>query len=160
MLRGHKLPGRGNYRVIVDDFIAFLQKQQMPVPENLARSSIVNKRILIVDDETALLNAVCRVLQPLKCKIITAFDGFQAGVLINAEQPDLIILDLSMPGLNGYEVIQFVRNSPVLSRTHILVLSGLQQAELAKAIRLGANDAIAKPFDNKDLFSRVKKLLS
>ena len=65
-----------------------------------------------------------------------------------------------MPGLNGYEVIQFVRNSPVLSRTHILVLSGLQQAELAKAIRLGANDAIAKPFDNKDLFSRVKKLLS
>ena len=105
-------------------------------------------------------NAVRRVLQSTPHDIISAQDGFQAGVKIIAEKPDLVILDLSMPGLDGFEVIQFIRQRPDLATLKILVLSGLAPADLAESVRIGANDAIAKPFDNADLLSRVNNLLS
>lgn len=163
-LKGHKLPGRGNYRVLVEDFITFLHKQRMPMPELFDTQAIEQttgkKRILIIDDEAAMRNAVRRVLQSTQYDIISAQDGFQAGVKVIAEQPDLIILDLSMPGLDGFDVIQFIRQRPDLTKVKILVLSGLAPADLAESIKIGANDAVAKPFDNSDLLSRVKTLLS
>ena len=163
-LKGHKLPGRGNYRVLVEDFITFLHKQRMPMPELFDTQEIEQttgkKRILIIDDEAAMRNAVRRVLQSTQYDIISAQDGFQAGVKVIAEQPDLIILDLSMPGLDGFDVIQFIRQRPDLTKVKILVLSGLAPADLAESIKIGANDAVAKPFDNSDLLSRVKTLLS
>uniref|UniRef100_A0A486XL19 Response regulator n=1 Tax=Rheinheimera sp. BAL341 TaxID=1708203 RepID=A0A486XL19_9GAMM len=164
-LQGHKLPGRGNYRVLLEDFISFLQKQHMPMPEALkqepeANVSSTKKRMLIIDDEAAMRNAVRRVLYATQHDIISAQDGFQAGVKIIAEKPDLIILDLSMPGLDGFEVIQFIRQRPDLAGLKILVLSGLAPTDLAHSISIGANDAIAKPFDNADLLSRVNSLLN
>lgn len=166
-LKGHKLPGRGNYRVLVEDFISFLHRQSMPMPEQLLLEdaklhddATEKKRILIIDDEAAMRNAVRRALRSTAHDIISAQDGFQAGVKIIAEQPDLIILDLSMPGLDGFDVIQFIRQRPELASLKILVLSGLAPADLAEAVRLGANDAIAKPFDNADLLGRVTHLLS
>lgn len=164
-LKGHKLPGRGNYRVLVDDFISFLHRQHMPMPdillqERAGQAAVEKKRVLIIDDEVAMRNAVRRVLQSTPHDIISAQDGFQAGVKIIAEKPDLVILDLSMPGLDGFDVIQFIRQRPDLATLKILVLSGLAPADLAESVRIGANDAIAKPFDNADLLSRVNNLLS
>lgn len=164
-LKGHKLPGRGNYRVLVEDFISFLHRQQMPMPDMLLQEDAgetvaEKKRVLIIDDEAAMRNAVRRVLQQsTPHDIISAQDGFQAGVKIIAEKPDLIILDLSMPGLDGFDVIQFIRQRPDLSALKILVLSGLAPDELAESVRIGANDAISKPFDNADLLDRVNNLL-
>ena len=150
--------------MLVEDFITFLHKQRMPMPELFDTQAIEQttgkKRILIIDDEAAMRNAVRRVLQSTQYDIISAQDGFQAGVKVIAEQPDLIILDLSMPGLDGFDVIQFIRQRPDLTKVKILVLSGLAPADLAESIKIGANDAVAKPFDNSDLLSRVKTLLS
>lgn len=164
-LKGHKLPGRGNYRVLVEDFINFLHQQKMPMPEAFLASnnkelSSAKKSILIIDDELSMRNALKRALQSTPYTILFAQDGFQAGVKIIAEKPDLILLDLSLPGLNGFEVIQFIRLRPDLATLKILVLSGLSSTELVESIRLGADDAIAKPFDNKDLLNRVNMLLS
>lgn len=165
-LKGHKLPGRGNYRVVVSDFIQFLHNQQMPIPERFVDEmpaerpiSSKPKRILIIDDEAAVRNAVRRVLRTTQHDIIAAEDGFQAGVKIIAEHPDLIILDLSMPGLDGYGVINFVRQRPELSNLKILVLSGLAPSDLAKSVDIGADDALAKPFENQDLLNHVNRLL-
>jgi CheY-like chemotaxis protein len=164
-LKGHKLPGRGNYRVLVEDFINFLHQQKMPMPEAFLASnnkelSAAKKSILIIDDELSMRNALKRALQSTPYSILFAQDGFQAGVKIIAEKPDLILLDLSLPGLDGFEVIQFIRQRSDLATLKILVLSGLSSTELVESIRLGADDAIAKPFDNKDLLNRVNMLLS
>lgn len=164
-LKGHKLPGRGNYRVLVEDFISFLHKQHMPMPDmflqpELEQSAAQKKRILIIDDEAAMRNAVRRALQTTQHDLISAQDGFQAGVKIIAEKPDLIILDLSMPGLDGFDVIRFIRQRPDLTALKILVLSGLAPTELAESVNLGADDALAKPFDNSELLCKVNTLLS
>ncbi|MCT7943984.1 response regulator [Shewanella septentrionalis] len=164
-LIGHKLPGRGNYRVLVEDFISFLHQQNMPMPEDLLTSNnneltSDKKSILIIDDELSMLNALRRALHSTPFSISSAQDGFQAGVKIIAEKPDLILLDLSLPGIDGYEVIQFIRQRPDLAKLKILVLSGLSPTELAESIRLGADDAISKPFDNQDILDRVNMLLS
>lgn len=164
-LKGHKLPGRGNYRVLVEDFINFLHQQKMPMPEAFLASnnkelSAAKKSILIIDDELSMRNALKRALQSTPYTILFAQDGFQAGVKIIAEKPDLILLDLSLPGLDGFEVIQFIRQRSDLATLKILVLSGLSSTDLVESIRLGADDAIAKPFDNKDLLNRVNMLLS
>ena len=164
-LKGHKLPGRGNYRVLLADFVDFLHRQQIPLPDTLQRFSHsmvspAKKRILIIDDEVAMRNAVRRVLSATQHDIISAQDGFEAGVRIVAEQPDLIILDLAMPGMDGFDVIRFIRQHPDLAGLKILVLSGLAPTELAQSIGLGANDAMAKPFDSSDLLCRVSMLLN
>ena len=164
-LKGHKLPGGGKYRVFFADFIEFLHLQQIPLPDALqsfgnGTLSPAKKRILIIDDDVAMRNAVRRVLLPMQHDIISAQDGFQAGVKIVAEKPDLVILDLSMSGVDGFDVIRFIRQRPDLAGLKILVLSGLAPAELAQSIGLGANDAMAKPFDNRELLTRVTILLS
>ena len=135
-LKGYKLPGRGNYRVLVDDFISFLHQQNMPMPEAFLASNnnelmADKKSILIIDDELSMRNALRRALHSTPFAILSAQDGFQAGVKIIAEKPDLILLDLSLPGLNGFEVIQFIRQRPDLAGLKILVLSGLAPADLA-----------------------------
>ena len=165
-LKGHKLPGRGNYRVLLEDFLNFLQRQQMPLPGELLTNTASQdrqesgiKRVLIIDDEAAIRQAIRRVLLPTRYDIIAAEDGFQAGVKMIAERPDLVILDLSMPGLDGFDVIRFVRQRPELKDLKILVLSGLAPSELDEAVRLGANEAISKPFDNADLLARTRALL-
>lgn len=166
-LKGYKLPGRGNYRVLLNDFILFLQQQNMPIPndfvsgEGVATNTVANaKRILIIDDESEIRNAIRRVLRPGGFDIIAAADGFQAGVKILSAKPDLVTLDLSMPGLDGYEVLQFIRQQPEMAHIKIVVISGLSQFDLNMALDLGADVALSKPFDNEQLRNVVNKLLN
>lgn len=165
-LKGHKLPGRGNYRVLLSDFLLFLQKQNMPIPDDFmpenvsgSASNSSKKHILVIDDEAEVRNAIRRVLLPTGYTIINASDGFQAGVKILSEKPDLVTLDLSMPGLDGYEVLQFIRQQPETAHIKIVVVSGLADAGLKKALDLGADAALSKPFENADLVQIVTNLL-
>lgn len=167
-LKGHKLPGRGNYRVLLSDFILFLQTQNMPMPTELlsntnqdeeAVDTTSNKRILIIDDETEIRNAIRRVLAKGGYVIDTATDGFQAGVKVLRDKPNLITLDLSMPGLDGFDVLTFIRAQPEIADIKIVVISGLSDTELQKALDLGANAVLPKPFENTQLISTINNLL-
>ncbi|MGI2169933.1 response regulator [Shewanella sp. MF05960] len=167
-LKGHKLPGRGNYRVLLSDFILFLQTQNMPMPTELlsntnqdeeAVDTTSNKRILIIDDETEIRNAIRRVLAKGGYVIDTATDGFQAGVKVLRDKPNLITLDLSMPGLDGFDVLTFIRAQPEIADIKIVVISGLSDTELQKALVLGANAVLPKPFENTQLISTINNLL-
>lgn len=171
-LKGHKLPGRGNYRVLLDDFVRFLKQQQMPMPTELqqhqtdaasldeqAPDQSLADRVLVIDDELSYRNAIRRVLFSAGYQLDFAADGFQAGVKIISAKPDLITLDLSMPGLDGFEVLKFIREQPGLAAVQILVISGLEQTELEKAKQLGANAVLAKPFENEKLLQLVQQLL-
>ncbi len=169
-LKGHKLPGRGNYRVLLTDFISFLQLQKMPMPPELADSMRENepevapaaaqdRRILVIDDEASYRQAIKRVLFSSGYQLDFAADGFQAGVKIAGGQPDLITLDLSMPGLDGFDVIRYIRQQPELESVRILVISGLGSQELAQAKALGADATLSKPFENNQLLELVQQLL-
>ncbi|MFN6263274.1 MAG: response regulator [Chromatiaceae bacterium] len=169
-LKGHKLPGRGNYRVLLTDFISFLQLQKMPMPPELADSmresepevapaAAQDRRILVIDDEASYRHAIKRVLFSSGYQLDFAADGFQAGVKIAGGQPDLITLDLSMPGLDGFDVIRYIRQQPELESVRILVISGLGSQELAQAKALGADATLSKPFENNQLLELVQQLL-
>lgn len=175
-LKGHKLPGRGNYRVLLTDFISFLRQQQMPMPPALADSlqaqeattvaevkpaagAAAAARILVIDDEASYRQAIRRVLFGAGYQLDFAADGFQAGVKISSGRPDLITLDLSMPGMDGFDVIRYIRQQADLADMRILVISGLSASELATARALGADATLSKPFENEQLAQLVQHLL-
>jgi len=169
-LKGHKLPGRGNYRVLLADFLSFLQQQQMPLPPALADVAgtpdaeeapppASGARILVIDDEPSYRQAIRRVLMGTGCQLDFAADGFQAGVKLSSGKPDLITLDLSMPGLDGFDVIRFIRQQAELADLRILVISGLAAEALAQARALGADATLSKPFENSQLLELVQQLL-
>lgn len=161
-LKGHKSLGRGNYRVLFSDFLSFLQEQKLPVPQELTlvTSNSQTKTVLIVDDEAAMRNAVARALKPLNLLLEQAVDGFHAGVKLIQLNPDVLILDLAIPGLDGYELLQHIKQEPHLRCLKVLVLSGLDDAALKKAYDYGADAVLAKPFENEELQCLVVGLLA
>lgn len=155
-LKGFKLPGRGNYRVVLADFLEFLHRQKIPVPPSLTEKPA----ILVVDDEAAYRRAIQRALQNVGYLVTQANDGFQAGALLLQLQPALMTLDLQMPGLDGFEVLKFIRQQQTLQQLKVLVISGLGAAELEKALDCGADAVLEKPFDNAALVAAVHSLIN
>ncbi len=155
-LKGFKLPGRGNNRVRVEDFLAFLVEHEIPIPAELQEDS---RKVLVVDDEPAIARALQRVLRKHGLVAEVAADGFQAGTKLMKDRPVLVTLDLSMPGLSGYDVLSFVRETPEIASTKILVISALGGEALQKAIDLGADAILNKPFDNHELVEVINKLV-
>ncbi|WP_426360133.1 response regulator [Pseudocolwellia sp. HL-MZ19] len=154
-LQGYKLPGRGNNRVTVDNFVAFLKENKMPVPAELLSK---NKTILIVDDEENMANAIKRVLKKGGFTCDTASNGFLAGSKLMEHKPALMTLDLTMPGLNGFELLKHLRAEDQFKDLKVLVISALTQDRLDEALALGADAVLSKPFKNDELLSLVNKL--
>jgi len=154
-LVGFKLPGRGNNRVTAAELLAFLERNGMPIPAELQQKG---DRVLIVDDDPGVSAAIQRVLKRNGYHTRTAEDGFRAGALLGAFRPDLITLDLSMPALDGFDVIRFIRCHEDYRHIRILVISGLDEIQLRRARELGADGALPKPFENLDLADQVNRL--
>lgn len=118
------------------------------------------EKILIVDDEANIRELISFNLKNEGYKTITAADGLTALRLISEERPSLILLDLMLPGMNGYEVCKEVRKEKELSTTPIIMLSA-KDAEFDKVLglELGADDYMTKPFSVRELVARVKAVL-
>lgn len=113
------------------------------------------KKLLIVDDEVDIASSIQYVLNQEGFSTLLAHDGTEAIRLIEAEKPDLIILDLMMPGLDGYEVCRRVRSSD--RKTPILMLTArTSEIDTVVGLELGANDYITKPVRLRELVARVK----
>jgi pilus assembly protein CpaE len=117
-------------------------------------------RILCIDDEPLNHELVRRALEPLGCRLDFAEDGTSGISMARALKPDLIITDVMMPGINGYEVTRLLRRESDFAVTPILILtvqSGLQ--DKLKAFESGADDFLSKPFEGPELAARVTALL-
>jgi DNA-binding response OmpR family regulator len=113
------------------------------------------KKILIVDDEVDIASSIQYVLRQEGFQTLLAHDGFKAMELVTGEKPDLIILDLMMPGLDGYEVCRRVRSTD--QKTPILMLTArTSEIDTVVGLELGANDYITKPVRLRELVARVK----
>ncbi len=114
-------------------------------------------RILVVDDEPAMVGAVTALVGTAGHQVITAYDGDTALRRFEEEAPDLVLLDLAMPGRDGVDVCREIRKT---SRTPIIVLTG-EADELAKveALDAGADDYVTKPFGRQELLARIRAVM-
>jgi len=122
----------------------------------------MNKKILIVDDEPAILRILGDVLTDEGYNVIAATDGETGIEKAKVSNPDLIILDVMLPGINGFEVCKLLKENEQTKKISIIILTGISTLveHKQKALQLGADDYITKPFDMSDLLNRVKTLAS
>ncbi len=142
----------GHNRIQAKDLVELLQKLHLPIPAELSSGLSLNEkvRILIVDDEQEVRKMIrWKIAEDFpEAEVEEAEDGFLAGWKANAFRPHLVILDLMLPGLDGYHVCEFIRMVSELKDTKIIAMSALLDPEAAKKILdLGANDFMVKPFD-------------
>jgi CheY-like chemotaxis protein len=118
-------------------------------------------KILIADDERALRLLIAGTLEIGDYNISEAENGIQALDLAKRERPDLIILDVMMPGMTGYEVCKQIKTNPDIADIKVLILTAKgQQADKDAAMEAFADFYLAKPFSPMDLLSMVQEILS
>ncbi len=158
-LKAYRTPGQHS-RVHVKDFIEFLKKFNMPIPKELDETKR-NRRALIIDDDQRITDLIRRALEGEKIfDIKVAHDGFSGGQAFAAFKPDLTVLDINMPGLNGYQVCEHIRKDPANKDSKILAISGeVEEDTREKILRLGANGFLAKPFEINDFLKKVYRML-
>ncbi|MCC7493635.1 MAG: response regulator [Fimbriimonadaceae bacterium] len=119
------------------------------------------KRVLAVDDEKLIVLAIRHNLILAGYEVLEAFDGREAVQVIEAERPDLVILDVMMPELNGWDVRSCIRDDPELAETPVIMLTALgQDGDVGETIRRGADVHLTKPFEPRQLIEIVHGLLA
>jgi DNA-binding response OmpR family regulator len=117
----------------------------------------LEERILLIDDDAALLEVTSIVLASEGYKVTTAEDGPAALRALGDEEPDLVVLDIMLPGMSGFEVLKKLRERsdvPV-----VLLTAKSQSVDKVVGLELGADDYITKPFDTKELLARIKAIM-
>ena len=117
-------------------------------------------KILIVDDEPSIIVPVQFLMEQNGYDVMVAFSGEEAMEIIADKKVDLILLDIMLPVIDGFEVCQRVRENPQWNKIKIILLTALgSDANVEKGLALGADAYITKPFSNVDIVEQVKELL-
>ncbi len=117
-------------------------------------------RVLVADDEPYVVLAIAEVLESLPASVLTAHDGEEALKLVRAERPDLILLDVKMPGLDGFQVATALKKDPITAGIPLVFFSALgAPSEKVRGLELGADDYVTKPIDAEELKARVRTIL-
>lgn len=130
------------------------------VPPEDATLKLMSHRILVVEDEPDLLDAVVFALRKEGMKPIACKDGEEALTLVKERRPDLVLLDLMLPGLDGFEVCRRLRASEETARIPIIMVTAkAEETDAVIGLGVGADDYVRKPFGLKELVARVRSLL-
>jgi len=117
-------------------------------------------RVLVVDDEPNILLSLEFLMQQVGFEVTTAEDAEQAQALISRQVPDLILLDISLPGMSGFDLLEQLRADDATRQLPVVMLTAHgREVEKEKGMALGASDYITKPFSTRELVSRVQTLL-
>ncbi|HBZ55162.1 MAG TPA: chemotaxis protein, partial [Syntrophobacteraceae bacterium] len=117
--------------------------------------------ILLVDDQPANLQVLLQTLGSLGCKLLVAKNGEAALTIVQKARPDLILLDIMMPGIDGFEVCRRLKANPTTEKIPIIFLSALDDtADKVRGLQLGAVDYVAKPFQPEEVLARVNTHLT
>ena len=156
-LKGFRVPGSRFRRIPRDQLFAFMRDNG--IPTDALESG--KRKVLIVDDDEELVELLSDVFEKdARFDVRTANNGFDAGMLVKEYRPDLVVLDVMLPDINGKEVCQRVRSDSSLESVKIICISGMvEQDKVAELKAAGANDFMHKPFNVERLLDRACDLL-
>lgn len=156
-LKGFRVPGSRFRRIPRDQLYNFMRDNG--IPTDALDSG--KRKILIVDDDEELVEVIQDVLErDGRFEVRTANNGFDAGMMVKDYRPDLIVLDVMLPDINGKEVCQRVRSDSSQDEVRIICISGMVENDKIEELRqAGANDFMHKPFEVDALVDRICQLL-
>jgi len=160
-LIAYKTPG-GHRRVQPESFLQFLKEFNMPMPPEFLAKIKGSIRILVVDDESEVRAVIRKTLKKrlVGSEIFEAVDGFEAGKMVLDKMPNLVVLDLMLPGMDGFKVCADIRGDERFKETKILAITAQETADnKRKIMQAGADDFLGKPFEINVFMDRVYKLL-
>jgi two-component system response regulator RpaA len=156
-LKGFRVPGSRFRRIPREALYRFMKENS--IPTDALESG--RRRILIVDDDQAVVDLISEVLAGdarFETKVVN--NGFGAGMLAKEYHPDLIILDVMLPDINGQAVCELIRKDPTMADIKIICISGMVEEEKIDELRAaGADEFLHKPLDIDELIRRVSRLL-
>mgnify|MGYP006274479597 CR=1 FL=1 len=125
-----------------------------------AEPDLSNSTILVVDDNLQNLELLAAYLEELPCRILTAGDGLEAMDIVEHEQVDLILLDVMMPRMSGFEVCKKLKGSPNTRSIPVIMVTALNElGDIERGVECGTDDFLSKPVKKLELVTRVKSLL-
>ena len=164
-LKGFRVPGSKFRRIPRADLFVFMRDNGIPTESfesSVPSPPMADKRkVLVVDDDLELVELIVSVLESDgRFETRTANNGFEAGMMVKEYQPDIIVLDVMLPDINGKEVCQRVRSDDSLGHVKIICISGMVERDKIRELKeAGADDFLQKPFETDILIDRMCRLL-
>ena len=147
-LAAFRTPG-GHRRIRREDLIRFMRDNGIPLAEELREGS-GRPKVLVVDDESGIRDVLTEHLttRSTPYEVLPAADGFEAGRLVATFRPDVVLLDLKMPGIDGFQVCRTIKAGPETANTVVIAMTGYYTPEIeARILECGAVRCFAKPIE-------------
>ena len=156
-LKGFRVPGSRFRRIPREQLFAFMRDNG--IPTDALESG--KRKVLVVDDDQDLVDLIVDMLKKDgRFEVKSVNNGFGAGVMLKEYRPDLIVLDVMLPDINGKQVCQLVRSDKAMDDVRIVCISGMVEADKVEDLKgAGANDFLQKPFEVETLIDRMCALL-
>lgn len=163
-LKAYTTPG-GQFRVTPEDLAEFLKSRGSEIPEVLVEAlnevkSPKTKSMIIVDDDKGLNSVIKMYLEKnfKGIKIFQAYDGFEAGTLMAKEKPGLVILDLDLPGVDGFSLCKKLKSDSMFENPYIVVVTALKDSDISDRVTdLGCNYFLTKPLSMEKIGAIVNQ---
>ncbi len=164
-LKAFRTPG-GQYRIYPTDLRDFMKRRNMNIPQELdvlcTKDVGKEKILLIVDDDKGLNTVIAKYMEKKieDIEIFQAFDGFEAGSLMAEKHPSCLILDLNLPGVDGFSLCKRINETELYGSPSIIVVTALENPEVEQQVQaLGIKDFFKKPLNLAELSASVKESL-
>jgi CheY-like chemotaxis protein len=156
-LKAFQLPGRGDNRVQVADFIEFLSENNMPIPEELQPSA---KKVLIVEGDQRSATAMEKALRDAGFETRLAGDGFSAGALASSFGPNFMTVDVGMKGIDGAQTIRLMKDDARLGLAKIIAVTSASTSKKKRdeLFAAGADEVLNRPLRGSDLVQTITNL--
>jgi excisionase family DNA binding protein len=156
-LKGFRVPGSRFRRIPRDVLYRFMRENG--IPTDALESG--KRKAVVVDDDVELVELIRDALESDgRFEVRVANNGFDAGMIVKEYRPDIIVLDVMLPDINGKEVCQRIRSDPTLDDSRIICISGMVETDkIAELKEAGANDFLQKPFEIETLLESICRLL-
>ncbi|MDR2643200.1 MAG: response regulator [Planctomycetaceae bacterium] len=156
-LKGFRVPGSRFRRIPREQLFSFMRDNG--IPTDALESG--KRKVLVVDDDVEFVELICTVLEgDGRFETRSVNNGFDAGMMVREYRPDLIVLDVMLPDINGKEVCIRVRNDNSLEDVKIICISGMVESDkIAELMAAGADDFLQKPFETEKLIERLCVLM-